>query len=119
VAESPWEGELGRSRESYRRRLPQKLDLLEEKLRAARVEPASSGALVAARDLAHRLKGSSGSYGFDEISAVLQRIEDRLDPPLAEEPSRLRPVPWSEIERALGEARTCLRRDANRPPHAP
>lgn len=99
--------DLERLREDYRRKLPGKLEQLGALLRGARGAQAR-GPLEAARHLAHMLKGTSGSYGFDEISAELSRIEDRLDR-LLEWESAESPAVWNEIEQALKRAVDHLR----------
>ncbi len=73
------------------------------------------GIIEAARDLAHMLKGTSGSYGFEELSAELRRIEEHLDRLLdGESPDS--PAVWSEIEQALNRAGDHLcRRDTGAP----
>jgi HPt (histidine-containing phosphotransfer) domain-containing protein len=83
-------------------KLPGKLDQLDALLRGAR-RAHERGPLEAARNLAHMLKGTSGSYGFEEISAELKRIEERLDR-LLEGESPESPAVWSEIEQALNRA---------------
>jgi len=106
VAREPWELELDRLRDAYRRELPGKLAGLEALLRAAR-EAGDRESLGAACREAHSLKGSSGSYGFDVASLALQRIEDALGEALAAD----RPDPavaWPELERNLMCARDSL-----------
>jgi HPt (histidine-containing phosphotransfer) domain-containing protein len=57
-----------------------------------------------ARELAHKVKGTAGSYGFDDISAGMQRIEERVDC-LLEGSARDPAAVWAEIEHALARAR--------------
>jgi HPt (histidine-containing phosphotransfer) domain-containing protein len=102
VADADLQRDLQRFREAYRRKLPGKLDQLDALLRGARGSH-ERGRLEAARHLAHMLKGTSGSYGFEEISAELRRIEERLDR-LLEGESPDSPAVWSEIEQALDRA---------------
>ena len=59
MSDSDLERDLQRLREAYRVRLRRDLTALESMLRAPRE-------LEAARQLAHRLHGTSGSYGLDE-----------------------------------------------------
>ena len=66
---------LAALRASYRRSLPEQLAALATWLEA----PASSETADAAWRLAHRLKGSSGSYGFSELAAQLETIEEILE----------------------------------------
>ncbi len=88
----------------YRPRLRRDLAELDEKLCSAREGPAAEGALEEAKRLAHRVKGTSGSYGLDEVSASLARIESLLEPLLGGTRSGA-DEPWGEIERALRWAR--------------
>jgi signal transduction histidine kinase/CheY-like chemotaxis protein/HPt (histidine-containing phosphotransfer) domain-containing protein len=101
------EEELVALRASYRQRLPAKLDGLETLVREARASGAAKEPLLAALRCAHQLKGTAGSYGFAQLAASLDRIEDALD--------RLRDdsVPgaeelWAEIESQLERARASL-----------
>jgi HPt (histidine-containing phosphotransfer) domain-containing protein len=114
VADADLQRDLQRFREAYRRKLPGKLDQLDALLRGARGAQ-ERGQLEAARDLAHMLKGTSGSYGFGELSAELRRIEEHLDRLLdGESPDS--PAVWSEIEHALNRAGDHLcRRDTGAP----
>ena len=94
------ERDLQRLRKAYRVRLQRDLTALESLLRAPRE-------LEAALQLAHRLKGTSGSYGLDACSAALARIEERLEhlPDAAQPDSG---PAWTEIEQALDQARAGL-----------
>jgi HPt (histidine-containing phosphotransfer) domain-containing protein len=58
--------------------------------------------LDAARRLTHRLKGTSGSYELLEVSACLQRIEDRIEE-LVEAPADPAAL-WGEIDAELERA---------------
>jgi chemotaxis protein histidine kinase CheA len=66
---------LAALRDSYRRSLPEQLAALATWLET----PASSEATDAAWRLAHRLKGTSGSYGFSELATQLEAIEEILE----------------------------------------
>ena len=100
--------EFARLRIAYRRRLPARLDELEGLLRQAR-EGGERGPLEAARGLAHRLHGSSGSYGLDEIAADLQQIEEELERRLGD-PTPLEGGSWDVVEAALARMRSGLGR---------
>ncbi len=100
--------ELARLRDAYRRKLPARLDELEGLLRQAR-EGGELRPLEAARGLAHRLHGSSGSYGLDEIAADLQQIEEELERRLGDS-TPLEDGSWAVVERALARMRSGLGR---------
>ena len=98
------ERDLCRLREVYRPKLVEKLAELDGHLRRAREERFAKRQLEAARQLAHTLMGTSGSYGLDEVCAELARIEEQLKRLLENET----PDPaaaWTAIEQALGQAR--------------
>ena len=100
MSDSDLERDLQRLREAYRVRLRRDLTALEAMLRAP-------PELEAARQLAHRLHGTSGSYGLDECSAALARIVERLEHlPDATQPDS--GPAWTEIEQALEQARAGL-----------
>ena len=103
MTETDIQRELQLLREAYRRKLPGELARLGRLLIEAR-EAHEEKQLDAARRLAHMLKGSSGSYGLDEVSAELRRIEEHLDRVLEGE-SPVSEGVWSEIEHALSTAR--------------
>ena len=95
---------LRRIREGYREKLPGMLAELAEHLRGAREERAPEQRLETSSRLVHRLKGTSGSYGFDEISAELARIEAQLERLLSgAAPDRA--ASWTKIDQALSRAR--------------
>lgn len=100
------EEKLAALRDAYRRALPEQLDALASLLDACASEGAA-GALEDAWHLAHRLKGTSGSYGFALLAAQLETIEEtlararRMRSPAADE-ERARAVA------ALGRARALL-----------
>lgn len=67
--------DLAELRRDYAERLPGMLAEL-----VARLEgPAAREQNLAARDLAHRIKGTSGSLGMDELCSALALVEDRLE----------------------------------------
>lgn len=97
----PATAELERLRLRYRLRLTASLRQLAAALeRTHRASPAPS-ALEEAWQLAHRLKGSAGTYGFHETSAALARIEEALDALRGAAPQRLVPALWRSIDCAL------------------
>ncbi len=95
---------LRRVREGYRQKLPGMLAELAEHLRGAREERAPQQQLETSSRLVHKLMGTSGSFGFHEVSAEMVRIEAQLERLLAgAAPDRV--ASWTEIEQALGRAR--------------
>ena len=75
-APDDFEAELARLSADYARDLP---------ARVAELREAHARGAAGAADLcegAHRLRGTAGSYGFAEISALAGRLEDALRPPL-------------------------------------
>jgi chemotaxis protein histidine kinase CheA len=106
VTEAELERDLERYRREYRGKLPGKLAELGELLRGAR-EARGKADLEAARRMAHTLMGTSGSYGFDEFSAELRRIEEGLDL-LSQELPPDAAAAWDRIGQALARARDCL-----------
>jgi chemotaxis protein histidine kinase CheA len=97
------EEKLASLRESYRRTLPAHLDALRAKLAAAR-EGGSEAAWAEVAQLAHRLKGTAGSYGFDVLAAELEALEEILERAAGEET----PVDRAAVDAALARARASL-----------
>jgi len=102
--------ELERLQQRYRGKFERELALLGEQLREAERSEYGRPQLEAVRGLAHRLMGTSGSYGLAASSAALARIEERLDRLLAAEAVEAAAVAaaWPEIESDLAAARTGL-----------
>lgn len=67
---------LARARAEYGEKLRGRLDELVELVRRARAEEA--GALAQAQQLAHRLCGTAGSFGFKEVSDALAVVDQAL-----------------------------------------
>jgi HPt (histidine-containing phosphotransfer) domain-containing protein len=86
-------------RASYREKLPDQLGELTEKLRASR-EAGGSEAFLQAREIAHRLAGTAGSYGLGDIGAALEKIDDALREVSADDVENAR---WSDIDAAVAE----------------
>jgi len=86
-------------RTAYRERLPEQLGELTERLRESR-EPGGSKAFLEARETAHRLAGTAGSYGLADIGAALGKIDDALREVSAENAGDVR---WSDIDAAVAE----------------
>lgn len=92
-----------RLREKYRGRLRQQIEALGTSLLQARESEPEPADLEAARHMAHRMKGTSGSYGLDESCAAFARIEAHLDTLLEAAPADSAPI-WVDIEQALQHA---------------
>ena len=88
-------------RASYREKLPNQLGELTERLCASR-EADGSEAFLQAREIAHRLAGTAGSYGFGDLGAALGKIEDALREVSAEDVENAR---WSDIDATVAEIR--------------
>jgi signal transduction histidine kinase/CheY-like chemotaxis protein len=86
-------------RASYRAKLPEQIEELVEQLRVAR-EPDGMDALTRAQAIAHRLTGTSGSYGLEAVSATLAHVDTALIALLEDATEIDR---WVEIDRTLDE----------------
>jgi chemotaxis protein histidine kinase CheA len=86
----------------YARQLPERVATLAAALADARAA-GTADALVEPRRLAHRLYGTSGSYGLEAFSGVAARIEDVLV--AAEAEGALDAPGWEAIAREVGALR--------------
>jgi HPt (histidine-containing phosphotransfer) domain-containing protein len=105
------EARLAELRRRYAAGLPEHLDALGGLLAEAR--DGHRGALSEARGLAHRLFGTSGSYGFAEVSAALEALESLLLR-LSEDGRAAPEQGWAEASALLRRARTCIEGDSAR-----
>jgi HPt (histidine-containing phosphotransfer) domain-containing protein len=80
-------------RVDYAERLPARVRRIARALRASRRAPGDAELRERARVLAHRLRGTAGSYGLPAVGAAAGRIEDALGR-----------SSWDEIEAALRDA---------------
>jgi chemotaxis protein histidine kinase CheA len=87
-------------RDAFSLLLPAKLRELDEAVRLARVAPADRPAWERAHLIAHRLRGTAGSYGFDEEGETAGVIEDALEVVAQDDPSA-RDRAWADIAGAL------------------
>ncbi len=71
-------------------------------VRAARAADASEPSRREAWQLAHRIKGTAGSYGFEELAESLAAIDALLEGMI--ERSEAGETEWLEIEKALARA---------------
>jgi len=92
--------ELARLREDYVRRLPARLTQLCEQADAA-LESLEREAIEAVREIAHRLKGSSGSHRLADISREMSVAEAACER-LLRQPAD--PGVWRELSDALTRA---------------
>lgn len=72
------DAELQALRVAYARELPGKIAALRAALASLRQAPNDDASLKQATSQAHRLRGTAGSYGFDEVSKAAARLEDEL-----------------------------------------
>jgi HPt (histidine-containing phosphotransfer) domain-containing protein len=63
--------------EEYRKTIPQKLELLDQLVKCLENEKTIE-ALKGLRQHIHKLAGSAGTYGFDEVSALCKQWDLRL-----------------------------------------
>ncbi|MEZ4295174.1 MAG: response regulator [Polyangiaceae bacterium] len=98
IARPAWLDEL---RRDYRERLPEMIRQLGEAVREARSSGLGpdSPALLDARQSAHNLRGSAGSYGYFQVSQAAGALEDALD--AVGRPGAL--PPWDKVETALSD----------------
>jgi len=68
-------------RDAFREKLPGRLAEIDARLAAAR--GGDRAALAEANRLAHTLKGTAGSYGFDAVSRAAGEIEALTEPDAA------------------------------------
>lgn len=94
-------------------KLPEKLRELETAVALAQTDPSG---IASARGLAHRLRGSSGSYGHAELGEAVGRVEDLLAEAQAA-PGSVRPALWPEVDEALRETHRCLEKGPRHDEH--
>ncbi|MCC7380502.1 MAG: PAS domain S-box protein, partial [Deltaproteobacteria bacterium] len=93
--------DLDALRAGFVARLPAKLDDLERAIAKARLDLREA---EGARMLAHRLRGTAGSYGVPAVGAAVARVEDLL----AHVHEEVSEAAWNEIEAALQATRRTL-----------
>ena len=107
MSDPSWDREFRRLREKYREKLLEQIITLSEGLGRARESNSARAELETARQLAHRMKGTSGSYGFDESCTALEHIESKLDVLLEAAPLDA-VATWIDIEQSLQHVRSGL-----------
>jgi signal transduction histidine kinase/CheY-like chemotaxis protein len=105
---------LSALRAAYRQKLPARLAELTAALGAAQAHGGSEAALRDVHRLVHTLKGTAGSYGFDELAGVLADIEATLQQMLAGNTAGTAEA-WARMADALGQARTAVERNTMDP----
>lgn len=111
MARPPWLDEL---RRDYTDRLPEMVRGLRNSVQMARTSPEgpASDAFTEARQRAHSLRGTAGSYGFFRVSEAAARLEDALAE--VHGPSSTGgPPAWDGVEGALADM---LRAATSEPP---
>lgn len=105
---------LAELKRQYRERLPSRIEELGQALAAGRADPSR---LEAARLLAHRLRGTAGSYGVPQVGEIAGRLEDLLAAAPQHEGSGRQL--WYELETALADARLAASNPKDPPGAAP
>jgi diguanylate cyclase (GGDEF)-like protein len=98
--------ELEALRKQFAAKLPDKLQQLELAVARAQVDGSK---VIVARGLAHRLRGSAGSYGYPALGEAAGRLEDLLAQ-FQGGPAPARRYFWEEVANAMEDARACLAR---------
>ena len=97
----------------FRQRLPARLEALAAALREAQACSGSGEALEAAHRIAHTLKGTVGSYGFDNLAAMLEAIEARLKAARDGKITGI-DIDWTQMRDRIDQARADLHFDVPR-----
>ena len=103
---SDLEAELAALHAQFAQHLPARLAELEAAAAWAEVDHSR---IADARGLAHRLRGSAGSYGYPALGEAVGYVEDLLAEAQAD-PSAIRLQLWGEVDSALSDTRLCLER---------
>lgn len=106
ISSSTLTAEFAALRSEFTSKLPGKLRDLEVALALAKCD---RECIPTARGLAHRLRGSAGSYGHADLGEAAGRVEDLLAE-VQEDPTLVGPDLWGQIDTVLRDARTCLDR---------
>jgi HPt (histidine-containing phosphotransfer) domain-containing protein len=86
---------LAELREQYARELPDLIAALTAVVARLGVDPAAESD---AKAQAHRLRGTSGSYGFADVSEAVARLEQALSPPVIR----------GDVDAAIGAVRAAI-----------
>ena len=90
-------------RAEYAKEVPSRVRRLARALRAWRRAPADAPSMERARVLAHRLRGTAGSYGFAAMGEAAGRVEDGILRAVSA-PVEAHDAAWAELWTALRAA---------------
>ena len=100
---------LAALRRDYAASLPDRVAHLTRAVRAWRAAPDDPRLCEGARDIAHRLRGTIGSFGLTELCAIVGAVEDALVRAATTRAEAGAPA-WEEIDALLLDADTCAAR---------
>jgi len=101
------ESELLALHAAFRRQLPGRLAELVSAIHTAYAAPASHEALRTAHRLAHKLKGTAGSFGFANMASEMAHIEQTLKRLLTHATPAV-PSDWATVNEHLKQAQDLL-----------
>lgn len=101
-----FDAELEALRTEYRSRLPDKVEELATAVQSA-LSTRNAEDTQRAQRLAHTLKGTAGSYGFDDLARRVERIDETLRQML-ERDELEDEADWQNLEDAVAELRGTL-----------
>jgi chemotaxis protein histidine kinase CheA len=96
----------------YGKVLPRLVEKLAGEVREAKAAPGDAARLEALRGQAHKIRGTSGSYGFRGVSEAAARLEDAVVRALAEPGDD----PWAPIEAAMVDMKAATSEEAENMP---
>ncbi len=105
----PEDEALRELRATFRAGLPDRVLAVEAALGDVRARPDEPERLAEATRLAHSLQGTASSYGFAEIGASFEAVEDALGALAG--PAADPRAAWAAIDAALARARAALEPD--------
>jgi diguanylate cyclase (GGDEF)-like protein len=94
---------LSRAKRRFAIELPERLQRLSKAVKEAKEDLKRKDRMLIALDEAHKLKGSAGSFGFNNISELAGKLGELLRN-LEPDDSTLQEILWSEIIRDLAKA---------------
>ena len=97
--------QLAEIRARYGRDLPDRVERLGGALRAWQRAPAEAELCNRARELAHRLRGTAGSFGFAAVGEAAGRIEEAVRK-IGGAPGEEHAAAWRDVWAHLREAET-------------